>query len=168
MSCWRSQEAWPPEGWKSMSSRHRNILWSWSGWGHKPWGRPGSHLSLLARCCVPESQIALPLWMQGPTSRVDTCLFDIQGCFELLQVDLPVFFRNGLKLVCHPLKPLGIFLGTHGAGRKGDRFMGLRWSRAPGGSRTCAFFSLWPRAFHGLDQLRLWDASLCKIASLSP
>lgn len=102
----------------------------------------------------------------GSTSGVDTCLFHIEGFFEFLQVDFPVFPRNGLKLVCHPLKPFGVLLGTHGAGRRGDRFVGLGWSRASGGSKTCACFYLGPWAFHGLDPLCPWERSLPKTASL--
>lgn len=63
--------------------------------------------------------------MQGPYSGVDTCLFHIQGFFEVLQIDLPVFSCNGLKLVGHPLKPLGILLATRGAGRQRRRVYGF-------------------------------------------
>ena len=68
-----------------------------------------------------------------PTSVADTCLFHLQGFFEVLQVDLPIFSRNGLKLLCHPLKPLGVLLGSHCAGRQKRQVGGFGVSKGSGG-----------------------------------
>lgn len=103
------------EGRKGPSNRDRNTLHFCSEVGPQPQRKPreprGDH-SFLVRHCVLGTRLSSSV-NTVPTSGVDTCLFHIQGCFEFLQVDLPVLSSNGLKLLCHPLKPLSILLGTH-------------------------------------------------------
>lgn len=70
---------------------------------------------------------------RAPTSGADTCLFHLQGFFEVLQVDFPIFSCNCLKLVRHPLKPLGVLLGIHGAGRQRRQVCGFGVFKGSGG-----------------------------------